>query len=338
MALIEAKSTNNFAKEIRRLAVTQWRKHLKPRRALGLIENVAFRLAEVRRKISPALKRSRLLLFVGDHGIAFQGVSAMEPGATAHLLDRIAAGGTAANIFCRHFGIELKTFDVGSRYEGKLPDTINDCRVGFGTSDISVEPAMTSEQRDLAIEHGKRAVYRAVEEGIDLCGVGEIGIGNTSVAASLTSALLGLKPEKTVDRGTGISKQQMQLKRGLVDKALKLHIKMLTDPLNCLRAIGGFEFAGIVGAILACSETRTPVVIDGFATSVSALIASRLSPSVSEVLFFSHITRERGQRYILEAFKQKPLFNLKMALGEGTGAAIGMDLVLLSSQLLADID
>lgn len=325
-------------KTIRELAASRWRKHIKPHRALGRLEDVAFKLAELREKISPPLKKMRLLLFVADHGVAFRGVSALEPSTTVRLLNRIVAGGTAVNIFCQQYGIELITVDVGSRYQGNLPKGIVDCRVGKGTSDISIKLAMSVDQRDLAIEHGKLIALKAIEDGTDLLGVGEIGIGNTTIAAALTSALLKLPPNETVDRGTGINDKQLKLKEEIVQKALLLHDQYLSDPLDCLCAIGGFEFAAMVGAILTCSETRTPVVIDGYATSISALLAQRISPSVSEVLFWSHLSRERGQLHILKQFNQKPLLDLEMALGEGTGAVLAMQILALCSKVLSDID
>lgn len=325
-------------KKLKQVAITHWRKHLKPVRALGRLEDLAFRLVEIRQRIKPPIRKMRLLLFLGDHGVAFRGVSVLEPNDTSLLIDRIAAGGTAANIFCRHFQIELEAIDVGTRYSGKLPKCILDYRVGQGTKDISVEPAMNVSQRDLAIESGRLAVSRALADGVDLIGVGEIGIANTLVSAALTSTLLKVDPEKTVDRGTGINDEQLRIKQNIVEIALDLHRKSLIDPLSCLQLIGGFEFAGMMGAILECSESRIPVVIDGFASSVAALLAQKLSNKVGEVVLFSHVSRERGQKLIMKEINVSPLFDLEMALGEGTGAALGMNAASLSSRLMAEID
>lgn len=318
-------------------AELKWRKHLKPERALGRLETATFRLAELRGKLQPPISRLRLILFLADHGIASKGVSAMEQSATAHLIDRISAGGAAANIFCRHAGVELETVDVGSRYSGPLPSGIMDCRVAPGTQDISERAAMTPAQRDEAIEHGRAAARRAIQDGVDLLGVGEIGIGNTTVAAALTSLLLDLEPSETVDRGTGITPEQLKLKRQLVRTSLDRHRERARTPVESLACLGGFEFAAIFGVALTCAESKLPLVTDGYATAAATLLAAKTSTAVSPVVFASHVSRERGHRHILTELNLDPFFELDFCLGEGTGSVLGMQFLELGSNLLADL-
>jgi nicotinate-nucleotide--dimethylbenzimidazole phosphoribosyltransferase len=262
-----------------------------------------------------------ILVLAADHGVAAQSVSLYPARVGAQVAAAAARGETAIGVLARSLGAELVVADLG---------------LGAGTADIATGPAMTAEQLNDAIDRGQALAADLVDR-CDVLILGEIGIGNTTVAAALLAALTGLEPEAVCGRGTGLDAQGVARKREVVAAALRANAPDPGDPLECLRRLGGFEFAGLVGAILGAGTARTPVLLDGFATGVAALVACRLAPPVRDYLIAGHRSAEPAHDFVLTELGLEPLLDLRLRLGEGSGAALAVPLIRLAATLHAEM-
>jgi nicotinate-nucleotide--dimethylbenzimidazole phosphoribosyltransferase len=246
-------------------------------------------------------------------------------------------GGAAINVFARHVGAELKVVDMGVDTDfGNVPELLHH-KVARGTANMAIGPAMTLPQTVQALETGIALATQAARDGINLLGTGEMGIGNTTPATALFAAYLGLKPATITGRGTGVDDTRLQHKIHVIEKALAANHVALNDPLSTLAALGGFEIAGIAGLILGGAANRLPVVVDGFISTAGALAALKLQPAVADYLFFSHLSEEAGHRVVMNAIGIKPLLDLNMRLGEGTGGALAMTIIQASLKMLTEM-
>lgn len=299
----------------------------KPPGALGTLEALAVRLAAMQRSDSPAVDRASITLFAADHGIAEEGVSAFPQAVTRLMLRNFLQGGAAISVLARHLEARLEVVDVG------VADALEDhpdlvlARVGPGTANFCRGPAMETGQMAQALTAGAEAARRAARQGAQLFIVGEMGIANTTSATALASALLGLEPTVLVGPGTGLDRVGVGHKLKVVEAALRLHENGLNDPWEILRRLGGFEIAAMVGASLEAAALGIPLLVDGFICSVAALFAVRLREHCAEWLIFSHRSFEPGHGLVLEALGAKPLLDLSMRLGEGSGAAVALPLL-----------
>jgi nicotinate-nucleotide--dimethylbenzimidazole phosphoribosyltransferase len=306
----------------------------KPLGALGRIEELAVRLSAMQESDMPRADRKLLLCFAADHGVTVEGVSAYPSAVTAQMALNFLAGGAAINVFCRHYGIEHHLVDVG--VQGDLPDHpfLIKAKIRPGTGNFAVELAMTAEETQQAMRVGADIFSDFYQRhGCDVLGLGEIGIGNTTAAAAIISAVTGLPPAAVTGRGTGVDDQGLARKVEVVAKALALHRLGPKDGLAILSAVGGFEIAAMCGAMLAAAEKRCCVILDGVIATAAGLIAWRLCPRVVDYMVAGHQSVEIGQISALDKMGLKPLLALDMRLGEGTGAAIAISLVELAARM-----
>lgn len=300
----------------------------KPPGSLGRLEALALRCALITGRERPRMDNKVLFVCCGDHGVCDEGVSAYPREVTAQMVYNFLRGGAAVSVLARQLGITVRVVDMGVDHDfaPELPGLIRR-KVARGTANFARGPAMTPAQTLQAIEVGITLATEAIRDGAQLLGVGEMGIGNTTAATAMLSALSGITPEVLTGSGTGIDETGRRRKAAVVKQALAHHQLCSTDPLRVLAAVGGYEIAGIVGICLAGAASHVPVVIDGFIATAGAWAACALYPDVKERLIFAHLSAEQGHRHALAVLGVQPLLDLHMRLGEGTGAALGMNLV-----------
>ncbi len=309
----------------------------KPQGSLGRLEEIAMRYALATATIKPRPARCRIYCFAADHGVADEGVSAFPKAVTPQMVFNMLAGGAAINVFSRHAGADLKVVDMG--VDADFADTPNllKHKVARGTANMVTGPAMTQSQTIQALETGIMLATQATNEGFNLLGTGEMGIANTTSATALFATYLNLKPAHITGRGTGVDDARLQHKISVIEKSIEINKASLSDPLATLAALGGFEIAGIAGLVLGGAAQRTPVVVDGFISTAGALAALKLKPAVADYIFFSHLSEEAGHRIVMNAMGIKPILDLNMRLGEGTGGALAMTLIQASLKMATEM-
>lgn len=302
----------------------------KPKGSLGRIEEIAMRIVAISENLKPSIKRKVIFTMAGDHGICEEGVSAYPQEVTPQMVYNFLRGGAGINVLAGHVGAEVIVVDMGIKENIKAGAVKNfkDKKVNFGTKNFSKEPAMTREEALKAIAGGIEAFQEAqAEKKIDIVGVGDMGIGNTTASSAIVAVITGEDAALVTGRGTGIDDASYSHKIEVIKKALSLHNPNPKDPIDVLSKVGGFEIGGIAGVILAAASERVPIMVDGFIASCGALIAFEMCPDVGDYILFAHQSVEAGQLAILRRVSQKPLLNLEMRLGEGTGAALGIGMV-----------
>lgn len=309
----------------------------KPQGSLGRLEEVAMRFALATATVKPKPGKCRIYCFAGDHGVADEGVSAFPKEVTPQMVFNMLAGGAAINILARHAGAELKVVDMGVDADLSQAPGLLHHKVARGTANIAVGPAMSKTQTVQALETGIALATGAASEGITLLGTGEMGIANTTPATALFATYLGLKPSAITGRGTGVDDARLQHKIRIIEKALATNKASLTDPLSILAVLGGYEIAGIAGLVLGGAANRVPVVVDGFISTAGALAAIKLHPAVADYVFFSHMSEEAGHRVIMDTIGIKPILDLNMRLGEGTGGALAMTIIQASLKMVNEM-
>ncbi|MCE9614004.1 MAG: nicotinate-nucleotide--dimethylbenzimidazole phosphoribosyltransferase [Lentisphaerae bacterium] len=299
----------------------------KPQGSLGRLEELAMRYCVARGEVRPRLGGKRIYCFAGDHGVAAEKVSAFPPAVTPQMVHNIVAGGAAVSVLSRHVGADLVVVDIGVDAEFAAAPGLRLVKVRRGTRNLAVGPALTREEATQALETGIGLAFEAAEAGVTMLGTGEMGIANTTPSTAMFAAYLGCDPATVVGRGTGVDAAGLAHKTDVVRRALAVNAGQLGDALGVLAALGGLEIAGISGLILGAAARRIPVVVDGFISCAGALAAMRLCPAAADYLFFAHLSQERGHRHVLEALKVRPILDLDMRLGEGTGAALAMSVL-----------
>ena len=303
---------------------------VKPAGSLGLLETLVERWALATGSPPPLEPRPAIIVFAADHGVAAHGVSLYPRKVSGQVAAAAARGETAIGVLARSIGAELVVADVG--LGGPAPAGVVPVRVASGTADITRGPALTDDQLRRAVQTGHDLAAEVVQR-CDVLLLGEIGIGNTTVASALLAALTGLSPEAVCGRGTGLDAQGLDRKRRIVAAALSANKPCADDPLHCLRTVGGLELAALAGALLAAAAARRPIVLDGFAVGVAALAATRLTPALRDYLSAGHLSAEPAHRIVLEHLGLEPLLDLRLRLGEASGAAAAFPLIRLASQL-----
>lgn len=301
----------------------------KPVGALGQLEELATSLARIYHHAQQPLEivNPTLIVFAGDHGIAAHGVSIAPSEVTQQMVANFATGGAAINVFTRQLGWQLDVVDAGILKPVPKEFGVIDQRLGEATHAFHLQSAMSEEQVLKGIAMAKSLVHKKYKDGCNLLAFGEMGIGNTSSASALMAAIMGLNAEQTVGKGTGISEDALTMKQTLVALALNLHQTSVDQPIQMLSQLGGFEIVQICGAMLAAAELKIPIVVDGFICTAAAMVAKLINPQVSDYFVFAHCSGEQGHRLMLEWFEQKPLLDLGLRLGEGTGAALSLPLL-----------
>ena len=329
--------------DISALAFDKINRKTKPPGSLGVLEIIAVRLAILQETLEPRLSKKRICVYAGSHGVASEAVSAYPTEVTAQMVLNFVSGGAAINVLARHGAIDLHIIDAGVDTDWpesvlRMPDFYFRS-VRRGTSNFYREPAMSEGECQQALEIGREQVREALEDGIDLLGIGEMGIGNTTAASALLVALCGLKPAQAVGRGTGIDDGALQRKVEVVAGAYERYSPAFSEPagLYWLRSVGGFEIAAMAGTLLEAARAGLPVVVDGFIATAAAAAAFSIDQDCREVCFFSHRSSEQAHGKALEALKVEPLLDLKMRLGEGTGAALAMPILEAATKIFCEM-
>jgi nicotinate-nucleotide--dimethylbenzimidazole phosphoribosyltransferase len=301
----------------------------KPLGSLGHLEEIVRRYAAIRHDGAAQMGRGAIAVFVADHGVAAEGVSAYPQAVTAEMLRNIADGGAAISVLARRFGYALKVIDVGVKVDTTTTPLagVTYRRVGAGSANLAHTPAMTPAETTRALEVGIEVARDLVRDGATLIGIGEMGIANSTSAAAILAAITRISPTAMVGRGTGLDDAGVRRKIEVVLRALELHQGVLDDGESMLAALGGFEIAAMTGVCLAGAASNVPIVVDGFIATAAAAVAEKIRPGLFQRLFFSHRSAEGGHALALDHFKVRPILDLDLRLGEGTGAALAMNMI-----------
>jgi len=309
----------------------------KPLGSLGRLEELAARYVAITGEERPPIPRAAIVTFAADHGVTDEGVSAYPRAVTAQMVLNFLKGGAGVNVLAAHVGAEVRVVDIGVAHEfGPLPALLHR-KVAPGTRNWAREPAMTREEAVRALEIGVTLARQAVYDGIGLLGTGDMGIGNTTASAAITAVLTGEPVATVTGRGTGLDDAGLARKVAVIEEALRTHRPDPADPIDVLVKVGGFEIAGIAGLILGAAACRRPVMLDGFITGAAALIAAGLQSLCREYLIASHLSVERGHQAVLKKLELRPLLDLDLRLGEGTGACLGIGLVHAAIKVLTQM-
>jgi nicotinate-nucleotide--dimethylbenzimidazole phosphoribosyltransferase len=293
----------------------------KPKRSLGYLEEMAARVVGIYEQERPKTSKKAVYVFVGDHGIVAEGVSAYPQEVTALMVKNFLAGGAGINVLSRRAGADVYVVDIGMKEElTDAPGLINK-NIKRSTANMAKGPAMTRDEAERAINAGIEISLNASNNGVNMIATGEMGIGNTTPSSALYSVLLPADLSSVTDKGTGLEDEGIRLKIMAIEKAIKVNRHLMTDPVSILAAIGGLEIAGICGLCLGAASRRMVVVVDGFISSAGALVAMRMCPAVKDYLFFSHKSSEKGHMIFCKNEGIRPILDLDLRLGEGTGAA-----------------
>ncbi|MFN4120618.1 nicotinate-nucleotide--dimethylbenzimidazole phosphoribosyltransferase [Acidovorax sp.] len=311
----------------------------KPLGSLGRLEALALRIGQVLGTEAPSLRQPQMLVCAGDHGLAAKGVSAFPSDVTWQMVENFLAGGAAVSVLARQHGLQLTVVDCGVARPLAARDTPAGApqllvrKVAPGTADASVGPAMTAEQCAQALVNGMEVVRNLPGNALLL---GEMGIGNTSVASLLLARLAGLPLADVTGAGTGLDPAGIERKCAVLQQALDANAGA-TSPLGALAALGGYEVATLVGAVVQAAAERRLIVVDGFITSAAVLVACRLQPAVLQRCVFAHRSGERGHALMLAQMQAEPLLDLGLRLGEGSGAALAWPLLQSACAVLAEM-
>ena len=321
------------------LSATQGRldRKTKPLGSLGRLEEFACRLVSISGKELPDLSKKVIFTFAGDHGITEEGVSLYPKEVTPQMVFNFLRGGAGVNVLARHAGAEVRVVDVGVDFDFEGCPGLIHRKVARGTANFAKGPAMSRQEMFAAMSVGIELAEQCKAEGVGLVGTGEMGIGNTSPSSAIISAIGRLSVEQVTHRGTGISDSAMVTKVSAIKRGLEINSPDPSDPLDVLQKVGGLEIAGIAGLVLGCAANRIPVVVDGFISTAGALIASELHPNVRDYIFAAHQSVEVGHRFMLERIGAKPILDLDLRLGEGTGAALAMTMIEAGVKILVEM-
>ena len=309
----------------------------KPKGSLGRLEDLSIQLAGIYRTAAPKIKKKAIFTMAADHGVCAEGVSAYPPEVTAQMVLNFASGGAAINVLGRHVGADVIVVDMGVASDMSWPSSIVSRKVRKGTRNMMRETAMTSSEASDAIMHGADLGVNAAENGYDLIGIGDMGIGNTTAASALTAVFTGRPVAEVTGRGTGLDEDGLQKKIKVIEEVINLRRPDPSRPLDVLQRVGGLEIAGMAGVIIGAASRGVPIVLDGFISSSSALIAAGLAPESKSYMIASHRSVEKGHRAILDYLGLEPILDLRMRLGEGTGAALAMNIIEASCKILNEM-
>ncbi len=318
-------------------ALTRLDRLTKPPGSLGRLEELAVRLAGIFGSERPDPQGKTVIVAAGDHGVVAQGVTAYPQEVTAQMVGNILAGGAAVSVMARQAGVRLVVVDAGVAGELAPHPQLRSLGLGKGTGDITQGPAMSRDQAEACLLAGVALATEAADTGADLIGVGDMGIGNTTASSAIVATVTGLPPEKTTGRGTGRTNEELAQKIEVVRRALDVNRPDPSDPVDVLARIGGFEIGVLAGVVLGGAAARRAVILDGFITGAAALIACGLARAARDYCIASHRSSERGHRAALRHLGLRPLLDLRMRLGEGTGAVLAMGVVEAAAACLREM-
>jgi len=328
----------------------------KPLGSLGQLEDIAKQLVAIIGKDKQVLKNKTIFTLAGDHGVAEEGISAYPKEVTQQMVYNFINGSAGVNVLARHVGARVVVVDMG--IEGSIQDIhlrmLRGCggqavhriqqgifknrKIGFGTRNFTKGPAMTEEEAIKSIEAGIEIVEEEIKNGgIELIGTGDMGIGNTTPSAAIASVVCNVEPETVTGRGTGINDKVLQNKIDVIKRGIEKNKPDSNNGIDILSKLGGYEIGGLAGIMIAGASHRIPVVIDGFISGAAALVADKISPLAKQYWIAAHCSTEPGHKIMLEYLNLRPLLNLNMRLGEGTGSALAMNLIDASLKILNEM-
>jgi len=309
----------------------------KPTGSLGRLEELSIRIAGMQGKSLPQIKQKAVIVMAADHGVAARGTSAYPQEVTAEMVLNFLHGGAGINVISRQVGARVVIVDMGVAKKLESNPELISRRIAAGTQDMSKGPAMTVAQATRSVEAGIEIVVTEIKKGLDIVATGDMGIGNTTASAAICAVVTGKTAAEVTGRGTGLDDQQLQQKIMIIDEAITLNKPDSSKPLEVLAKVGGFEIGGLAGVMLGAASHRVPIIIDGFISGAAALIAAGLCPQCKDYMIAGHCSVEPGHKIILQHLDLKPLLDLEMRLGEGTGATLAMSFAETSARILAEM-
>jgi nicotinate-nucleotide--dimethylbenzimidazole phosphoribosyltransferase len=309
----------------------------KPRGSLGRLEEISIQVAGITGQSRPRVREKVVVIMAADHGVVEEGVSAYPQEVTAQMIGNFLRGGAAINTLARQAGARLRIVDMGVAVDIPPSEDLDVHKIGPGTRNFVKGAAMRRAQALDSIETGMLIAEQECRRGADVLATGDMGIGNSTASAAMAAALMGQPADDLAGRGTGVGDDGLRRKLQAIRGGLKLNNPDAHDALDVLSKVGGFEIGGLAGVILEAAAQRRPVIIDGYISTAAAMIASSLVPSVRGYLIAAHLSAEHGHGAMLDWLGLKPLLNLGMRLGEGTGAVLGMYLVEAACRLLDEM-
>jgi len=307
----------------------------KPLGSLGRLEALARQLGLIQRSTQPAIRQPAIIVFAADHGVTEENISAYPQSVTWQMVENFLAQGAAINVFARQNGCALHIVDAGVNHDFGPRDGLIDRKVGPGTRNFACQPAMSAPECAQAMQHG-RALVAALDGNV--VGFGEMGIGNTTAGAALMHKLTGIAVADCVGAGTGLAADGIRHKQQVIERAVAFHAgTQVQEPLEVLATFGGFEIAMMVGAMLEAAGRRMTLLVDGFIVTSALLVAARLQPAILDYCVFAHCSDESGHQRMLDHLGVKPLLQLDLRLGEGTGAALALPLLQAAANFLCQM-
>jgi nicotinate-nucleotide--dimethylbenzimidazole phosphoribosyltransferase len=309
----------------------------KPLGSLGRLEELSIQVAGIMANPMPRVEHKVVLVMAGDHGVAEEGVSAYPSDVTGQMVQNFLRGGAAVNVLARQAQARVTVVDMGIASDIPKQAGLTVCKIAPGTDNFTRGPAMSRQQAIESILAGAATAEAEIEGGADLIATGDMGIGNSTAAAAIASALTGRSAEELAGRGTGVDDEGLKRKISAIRRGLEMNQPDASDGRDVLAKVGGFEIGGLAGAILGAAASRKAVIVDGFISTSAAMIAVTLVPGVRDYLIAGHVSAEQGHRVMLDWLQLEPLLDLGMRLGEGTGAALAMNLVDAACRALTEM-
>ena len=307
----------------------------KPRGALGVLEELSIQLAGIQGRVDPVIKHKTIFCLAGDHGVTAAGVSPYPADVTPQMVLNFLAGGAGINVLSRQVGAKVVVADLGVNFDFPASMAPLDYKIAKGTRNMTLGPAMTREEAVKSVLAGIELVEK--ETDLDILGTGDMGIGNTTPSAAITAVMTGKPVKDCTGRGTGLDDAGLAAKAAVIEKALEVNQPNPADALDVLAKVGGFEIGGLAGVIIGGAARGVPVVIDGFISGAAALIAAGLAPAARAYMIAAHQSAEQGHRFVLEKLGLRPLLQLDLRLGEGTGAALAFHLAQSAAAVLNEM-
>ncbi len=308
----------------------------KPAGSLGTLEDICIQVAGITGNAMPKMNDKVIITMAADHGVTDDGVSAYPKAVTAQMVYNFLNGGAAINVLAKHVGARVVIVDMGVAVDFS-DERLEAKKIGYGTANMAKGPAMSYEDAVRSVEAGIEIFESEAKKGIDIVGIGDMGIGNTTSSSAIVAVITGYDVVKVTGRGTGIDDAGLEKKIAVIEEAIRVNKPNNKDAIDVLAKVGGFEIGGMAGVILAAASHRVPVVIDGFISGAAALVAYGIAPAVKDYMIAAHRSVERGHAVTLDYIGLKPLLDLDMRLGEGTGAALGINIVDAACKILGEM-
>jgi len=332
-----SKNISGIDHEITRQAQERLDNLTKPLGSLGRLEELAKQICGITGKTSLTLENKVIFTLAADHGVTDEGISAYPKEVTAQMVYNFIGGGAGINVLAKHVGARVVVVDMGVASDLKPNPGLRVKKINYGTKNMAKGPAMSRDEAIKAICAGIEVFEEELKRGVDIAGTGEMGIGNTTSASAITAVFTGKSVEEVSGKGAGLDDSGLRNKIEVIKKSLIINKPDATDAIDVLSKVGGFEIAGLAGIILAAAYYKTPVVIDGFISGAAALIAFKIEPKVKDYMIAAHKSQEGGHKIILEHIGLRPLLDLDLRLGEGTGGALGIGLADAAIKILTQM-